>query len=175
MAHTRDAESRPVMTTRRLNTKLTDALRGPLSWEFGIMLGLATLLLVANVAHLAYTIGLGHGLSSANDTFTISGGSNFLIPLRVGITFGLLVCAAGLALRKSSGVFASMVGITWVFLAYAWWRHETLTLLRSAEVDDYSPLSDIPLAAGLWGATWWDLFVPAAAAILFIWQGDRSN
>jgi len=135
------------------------------------MLGLATLLLVANIAHLAYVIGLGHGLSSSNDTFTISGGSNFLILLRIGITVGLLVCAAGLALRKSPGVFASMVGIIWVFLAYAWWRRKTLTLLRSAEVDDYSHLSDLPLAAGLWGATWWDLLVLAAAVILFIWQG----
>lgn len=137
------------------------------------MLWLATLLLIANVTHLAYVIGVGHGLSSANDTFTVSGSSNFLILLRVGITAGLFICAAGLVLRRSSGVFASMLGITWVFLAYAWWRHKTLALLRSAEVDNYSEAysPDLPLVAGLWGATWVDLLVLAVAALLFIWQG----
>lgn len=157
------------MTIGELNTKVTTALRGPLSWEFKIMLGLAMILFVANVAYSAYMIGFTNGQASAVDTFTITGNGNFGILLRIGITIGLFVCAAGLAFRRSSGVIASMLGIIWLFLVYGWWQRKSLAFLRNAEVADYSRL-DLPHAAGLWGATWWDILVLATAAILFIWQ-----
>jgi hypothetical protein len=136
------------------------------------MLGLASLLFVASVVHFAYVIGCGRGPVSANAAFSISGGDNFMVLLRVGITVGLLLCVAGLALRKSHGVFASILGLVCVFSVYAWWRSKTLLLLRSAEVSDRggANLHDLPLAAGLWGATWLDLFVLGAAVLLFVWQ-----
>ena len=160
------------MTIRELNTNVTTALLGPLSLEFRIMLWLAIILLVANVAYSAYMIGFTNGQASAVDTFSITGNGNFAVLLRIGITIGLFVCAAGLAFRKSSGVIASMLGIIWVVLLYGWWQRKSLAFLRSAEVPNYSAFHpNLPHTAGLWGATWWDLLVLATAAILFIWQG----
>lgn len=134
------------------------------------MLGLATILLVANVAYSAYMIGFTNDQASTVDTFTITGNGSFGILLRIGTTIGLFVCAAGLALRRLSGVVASMLGIIWLVLIYGWWRRESVAFLRNLEVADYSSLPDLSHAAGLRGATWWDLLALATAAILFIWQ-----
>jgi hypothetical protein len=159
------------MTVRELNIKITTALRGPLSWEFKIMLGIAAIVLVANVTYSAYIVGFTNGQAlESTRNYTISGDDRFVILLRIGITAGLLVCAAGLALRRLSGVIASMLGIIWLVLVYAWWHRESVAFLRNLEVADYSSLPGLSHAAGLRGATWWDLLVLVIAVILFIWQ-----
>lgn len=159
------------MTIRELSKKVTIAVRGPLSWEFKIVLGLAAILLTANLTYSTYVIGFQNGQAlESSRIYTLSGDDHFLIRLRLSITIGLFVCAAGLALRKFSGFIASMLGILWLFWIYAWWQRESVAFLRNLEVADYSKLSDLPHAAGLRGATWWDLLVLVIVAILFIWQ-----
>ncbi|MGH9967129.1 MAG: hypothetical protein ACREBG_04760 [Pyrinomonadaceae bacterium] len=160
------------MSIRELNSKVATALRGPLSREFKIMLGLATILLVANIVYTSYMLGFTNGRAFTGDTFTVSGDDSFLILLRIGITIGLLVCAAGLAFRRLFGVIASMLGVIWLVVMYGWWQRKSVAFLRNAEVSDYSRL-DLPNlshAAGLWTATSWDILVLAIGAILFIWQ-----
>jgi ABC-type branched-subunit amino acid transport system permease subunit len=164
--------SRLRMTIRELNTKVTTALHGPLSWEFNIMLGLAAILLSANLAYSSYMIGFRRGQAHLFDTFTVTGNGDFVVSIRIAITTGLIVCVVGLALRRLSGVFASMLGIIWLVLVYFWWKHKSVAFLRNAGIPDYSKfdLPAFPHAAGLWAATWWDLLALTIGTILFLWQ-----
>lgn len=155
----------------QLSKKLRTALRSSLSWEFMIIFAVASLLCIANLGYSAYILGFTNGQAFASArNYTISGDDRFVILLRIGITIGLFVCAGGLALRRLSGVVASMLGIAWLMIVYVWWQRESVAFLRNLELANYDTLTDLSHTAGLRGATWWDLLVLATAAILFIWQ-----
>jgi hypothetical protein len=159
------------MAVSQFSNKLTNALRGSLACEFKIVLTLAAILFTANLAYSAYTVGFTNGQTFVNSRdYTMSGDNLFEIRLRIAITLGLFVSAAGLAFRRLYGVVASMLGIIWLVLVYGWWQRVSVTFLRNLEVPDFSTLPEVSHAAGLLGATWWDLLVLATAGILFIWQ-----
>lgn len=159
------------MRLHRLRNKLTNSLSGSLASELKIALTIATILFVSNLVYSAYTVGFENGFSSAvSRDYTMSGDSNFMTRLRIATSIGLLVCGAGLAFRSLFGVVASMLGIIWLGFIYGWWYYRSLAFLRNLEVPDFSSLPEISHAAGLWGATWWDLLVFLVAAILLVWQ-----
>lgn len=159
------------MAMSQFSNKLTNALRGSLACEYKIVFTLAAILFTANLAYSAYTVGFTNGQAFENTRdYTLSGDDRFEIRLRIATTLGLFVSAAGLAIRRLYGVVASMLGIIWLVLVYGWWQHESVAFLRNLEVPDYSSLPELSHAAGLLGATWWDLLVLAAAALMLIWQ-----
>jgi hypothetical protein len=159
------------MTQHQLNSRLTNALRGYLAGEFKVVLTIAAILFVANLAYSAYSVGFAHGQAfEIGRNYTVSGDHSFMIRLRLATSLGLFVCVAGLSLRSLYGVFTSMLAIISLVLVYGWWRRVSGAFLRNLEVPDFNSLPDISHAAGLWGATWWDLIVLAIAATLFVWQ-----
>ena len=159
------------MTVNQLNTKLTNALRGSFGMELKIVLTVAAVLFLANLAYSAYSIGFAHGRAFAiSRDYTISGDNFFMTRLRIATTCGLFVCAASLAFRNLFGVVASMLGIVWLVCTYGWWYYRSLAFLRNLEVTDFGALPDISHAAGLLGATWWDVLVFVLVAVLFVWE-----
>lgn len=159
------------MTVNQLNRKITNALRRSFSGELKIVLTVAAVLFVANLAYSAYSLGFEHGeVFVISRAYTISGDNTFMPRLRIATSIGLLVCGAGLAFRNLFGVVASMLGIIWLGFFYGWWYYNSLAFLRNLEVPDFSSLPEISHAAGLWGATWWDLLVLMIVAVLLLWQ-----
>lgn len=159
------------MALHQLSKKLANASRGYLAGEFNIVLTLAAVLFVANLAYSGYLIGFMHGREfEMSHTYTISGGSNFKIRLRLATSISLFICATGLAFRSLYGVFTSMVAILSLVFVYGWWWRVSMAFLRNLEVPDFSSVPDISHTAGLWGATWWDLLVLVIATIILVWQ-----
>jgi hypothetical protein len=160
------------MTLNDLDAKLTRALHSFLAGEFKLVLGIAAVLFVANLAYSSYAVGFTKGQAfESSSNYTMSGDNRFMIRLRVATSLGLLVCVTGLAFRTLYGVLGSMLGSLWLLFVYGWWQRQSASFLRNLEVTDYSALPDVSHVAGLRGATWWDLFVLVIAGILFIWQG----
>jgi hypothetical protein len=159
------------MTINQLSRKLTSALDGFLAGEFKVILLVAVSLFIANLAYSAYRLGFTDGMAfEGSRTYTVSGDNTFMIRLRIAVSLGLLVCVAGMAVRGFYGFLASMFGIIWLGFIYGWWYYKSLSFLKNLQVPDFSALPDLSHAAGLRGATWWDLLVLATAAILLVWQ-----
>lgn len=154
------------------NNKVTSALRDGWSREFRMMLGFAALVLVANTAFSIYSLAFKYG-DSSGDSFTLSGGASFEGRIRTFVTLGLLLCVAGLAIRKLIGVVTSLFGLLWLLLIYAWWKRKSLSFLRNSEAPDYSVFDpDFSHVGGLWGATWWDLTLFIVVVFLLVWLGS---
>jgi hypothetical protein len=159
------------MTLNPLSSKLASALRGSFASEFKVVLTVAAILFTAHLAYSAYTVGFTNGqVFESRRYYTVSGGGNFMIRLRIATSLGLFVCVAGLAFRRLYGVLASMLGIIWLVLVYGWWQYRSVAFLRNLEVPDFSALPDVSHIAGLRGGSLWDLLVLLIAAIIFIWQ-----
>ena len=150
--------------------KLRTALRrGTQPWEFSVLLTIGIIALVVSIIVIVYRQ-IPNTPPPGQDSFTLSGGVPFHDRARVLAALCLGLIVGGLTVRKPLGVIASLSGSIILVYLYSWWYQQSLAQLKNLEVMNYRELElDISHAAGLWGATWWDIVVLAIALLLLLW------
>ncbi|HLA10909.1 MAG TPA: hypothetical protein VJ023_09970 [Pyrinomonadaceae bacterium] len=98
------------MTVHQSNSKFTKAVRGYLACEFKVVLTVAAILFLANLAYSAYSVGFTHGQAlEISRNYTVSGDHSFMIRLRLATSLSLFIFAAGLALNLKTTVWSRYV------------------------------------------------------------------
>lgn len=164
-----------------LKETLTSKLRRLSSWDFKLVLGIATLLTTAITFQVAYSLGYLNGqeafavaLSAIRPPgiYTNFDFLHWLNAIHLGIAVGLIIATIGLWSRRAAGFLFSMLALLWVCIVYVWWYQGTQHFLKNIEVTEYTRLHDpfFREMGMLRGASRWDILVLLVAMTLLLWQ-----
>lgn len=145
------------------------------SWDLKITLGIVATAAIASLLRMIYLIGYMAGQDSLDPYSEAVSDNDFpyiLNGFRLAIVVGLVVAAVGLWSRKAYGFFLSIIALVWAGVGYVRWYNYSVAFLRNVEVSGYADLHSPELqhTGGLHGATWWDVAVLGAVAMLLLWH-----
>jgi len=143
-------------------------IRASFSWDHALVLALTFVIAQASVMYTCYQVGHVDGVRESGAfltefPYTLNG-------LHIMISLGLVVCAIGLWLRRTTRSIVSSAALLSVLGIYGFWHFRTVRYL-SEFAGDRQSYDRLRAEVGFFhGATKWDLLVLSLVAILLLWH-----